>query len=116
MSIKSTESIKRNEGNLLNDDDKDISNVTIKKAVDEILEELERILQFYSNKSNTIIDKIYIYGGLSNLNNINLYMKNKLSIEVVKVDKIGNIDITSKDSINENLGQYLNAIGAIIRF
>ena len=116
MSIKSTESIKINEGNLLNDDDKDISNVTIKKAVDEILEDLERILQFYSNKSNTSIDKIYIYGGLSNLNNINLYMKNKLAIEVVKVDKIGNIDITSKDLINENFGQYLNAIGAIIRF
>ena len=100
----------------MNDDDKDISNVTIKKAVDEILEELERILQFYSNKSNTSIDKIYIYGGLSNLNNINLYMKNKLAIEVVKVDKIGNIDITSKDLINENFGQCLNAIGAIIRF
>ena len=43
-------------------------------------------------------------------------MKNKLAIEVVKVDKIGNIDITSKDLINENFGQYLNAIGAIIRF
>lgn len=114
MSIKSTESIKIKESNLLIDDDKDISNITIKKAVDEILEELERILQFYSNKSNTTIDKIYIYGGLSNLRNINLYMKNKLSINTLRIDEIKNVDIASKDLINENLGQYLNAIGAII--
>lgn len=116
MSIKSTESIKIKEGNLLSDDDKDISNITIKKAVDEILEELDRILQFYSNKSNATIDKIYIYGGLSNLRNIDLYMKNKLLIDTIRIDKIKNIDITSKDLINENHGQYLNAIGAIIRF
>lgn len=115
MSIKSTESIKIKEGNLLSDD-KDISNITIKKAVDEILEELDRILQFYSNKSNATIDKIYIYGGLSNLRNIDLYMKNKLLIDTIRIDKIKNIDITSKDLINENHGQYLNAIGAIIRF
>lgn len=116
MSIKSTESIKIKEGNLLSDDDKDISNITIKKAVDEILEELDRILQFYSNKSNATIDKIYIYGGLSNLRNIDLYMKNNLLIDTIRIDKIKNIDITSKDLINENHGQYLNAIGAIIRF
>lgn len=115
MSIKSTESIKIKEGNLLSEDDKDISNLTIKKAVDEILEELERILQFYSNKSNTTIDKIYIYGGLSNLNNINLYMENKLSIPTSRIEQIKNIELTSKDLLNENLGQYLNAIGAIIR-
>ncbi|MDZ5001502.1 pilus assembly protein PilM, partial [Clostridium perfringens] len=48
MSIKSTESIKIKDGNLLNIKEDDISNLTIKKAVDDILEELERILQFYS--------------------------------------------------------------------
>ena len=52
---------------------------------------------------------------MSNLNNINLYMKNKLSIEIVKIDTITNIDIASNELINENLGQFLNAIGAIIR-
>ncbi len=114
MSIKSTESIKIKEGDLLSNKE-DSSNKTIKKSVDEILEELERILQFYMNKSNTTIDKIYIYGGLSNLNNINLYIKNKLSMGISKVDKISNIDITSNDLLCENIGQYLNAIGAIIR-
>ncbi len=114
MSIKSTESIKIKEGDLLSNKE-DSSNKTIKKSVDEILEELERILQFYMNKSNTTIDKIYIYGGLSNLNNINLYIKNKLSMDISKVDKMSNIDMTSNDLLGENIGQYLNAIGAIIR-
>ncbi|MDV4149364.1 type IV pilus assembly protein PilM [Clostridium sp. AL.422] len=115
MSIKSTESMKIKEGNLLNYKEDDTLNLTIKEAVDEILEELERILQFYSNKSNTTIDKIYIYGGLANLNNINLYMKNRLLMDVVRIDEIRNIDITSNDLRSEELGQYLNAIGAIIR-
>ena len=114
MLIKSTESIKIKEGDLLSNKE-DSSNKTIKKSVDEILEELERILQFYMNKSNTTIDKIYIYGGLSNLNNINLYIKNKLSMDISKVDKMSNIDMTSNDLLGENIGQYLNAIGAIIR-
>lgn len=115
MSIKSTESLKIKDGDLLKNSEEDILNLTIRKSVDDILEELERILQFYSNKSNTTIDKIYIYGGTSNLKKIELYIKNKLNISVENIEDIPNIDFTSKDVINENLGQYLNAISAIIR-
>lgn len=115
MSIKSTESLKIKDGDLLRNSEEDILNLTIRKSVDDILEELERILQFYSNKSNTTIDKIYIYGGTSNLKNIEQYIKNKLNISVDNIEDIPNIDFTSKDLINENLGQYLNAISAIIR-
>lgn len=115
MSIKSTESLKIKDGDLLRNSEEDILNLTIRKSVDDILEELERILQFYSNKSNTTIDKIYIYGGTSNLKNIEQYIKNKLNIAVDNIEDIPNIDFTSKDVINENLGQYLNAISAIIR-
>ena len=115
MSIKSTESLKIKDGDLLRNSEEDILNLNIRKSVDDILEELERILQFYSNKSNTTIDKIYIYGGTSNLKNIELYIKNKLNISVDNIEDIPNIDFTSKDLINENLGQYLNAISAIIR-
>ena len=67
MSIKSTESLKIKDGDLLSDKEEDALNATIRNSVDEILEELERILQFYGNKSNSTIEKIYIYGGLSNL-------------------------------------------------
>lgn len=115
MSIKSTESVKIKDGNLLNIKEDDISNLTIKKAVDDILEELERILKFYSNKAGNSIDKIYLYGGTSNLTNISSYIENKLSTSVHKIEGIKNIDFTSKELTNENLGEYLNAIGAIIR-
>ncbi|WP_411169683.1 type IV pilus assembly protein PilM [Clostridium sp. MB05] len=115
MSIKSTESIKIRDGNLLNIKEDDISNLTIKKAVDDILEELERILQFYSNKSGNGINKIYLYGGTSNLTNISTYIQNRLNTNVHKIEEIRNIEFTSKELTNENLGEYLNAIGAIIR-
>ena len=73
MSIKSTESLKKKDADLLNYDEQDTLNVTIRSSVDEILEELERIIKFYGNKSNSTIEKIYIYGGLSNLKNIDIY-------------------------------------------
>lgn len=115
MSIKSTESLKIKDGDLLSDKEEDALNATIRNSVDEILEELERILQFYSNKSNITIDKIYIYGGVSNLKNIDLYMENRLNMSVEKINDIPNVDFTTGDFTDENLGEYLNAISAIIR-
>lgn len=115
MSIKSTESLKKKDADLLNYDEQDTLNVNIRSSVDEILEELERIIKFYGNKSNSTIEKIYIYGGLSNLKNIDIYMENRLNISVNKIKDIPNVDFTNKEYVDENLGEYLNAISAIIR-
>lgn len=115
MSIKSTESLKKKDADLLNYDEKDTLNITLRSSVDEILEELERIIKFYGNKSNSTIEKIYIYGGLSNLKNIDIYMENRLNISVNKIKDIPNVDFTNKEYVDENLGEYLNAISAIIR-
>ena len=106
---------KKKDADLLNYDEQDTLNVTIRSSVDEILEELERIIKFYGNKSNSTIEKIYIYGGLSNLKNIDIYMENRLNISVNKIKDIPNVDFTNKEYVDENLGEYLNAISAIIR-
>lgn len=114
MSIKSTESRKIREGSLSEDTD-DNFNYNLRKSVDEILEELQRILQFYNNKFNNKIDKLYIYGGTSNINNIDVYMEKRIDIKVNKIEKIEKLELTSKDIQDEDLSKYLNAIGSLIR-
>ena len=116
MSIKSTESTKIEKGNLLYIEEDDIVNTTIRQVVDEALEELERILQFYVNKSSSIeISKIFIYGGVANTKGIDSYMEEKLKINVEKITKLNNVDFSSKDLLEEPIGEFINAIGSIIR-
>jgi type IV pilus assembly protein PilM len=42
-------------------------------------------------------------------------MENRLNISVNKIKDIPNVDFTNKEYVDENLGEYLNAISAIIR-
>jgi len=116
VSIKSTESIKIEKGNLENVKENDIVNLTIKDVVDSILDDLERIIQFYKNKSlSRGVDKIYIYGGTSNLVGIDKYIENKFNIPTEKIDNLINIDFMTNELKEISMEQYLNAIGSIIR-
>jgi len=88
----------------------------IKEIIDEWIDELNRIIQFYKNKKvGNKIDKIYIYGGSSNLNGIDIYLNSKLNIPVEKVTTFNNIVLDNNIEKND-LNLYINAIGAIIRF
>lgn len=102
MSIKATEDIKK----------EDLNNPFIREILDDLVLELERIFQFYKNKSQSNIDKIYIYGGISHIENLDKYLQERLSIKVNKLIEFKNIK--TKQS-TENISIYLNAIGSIIR-
>lgn len=116
MSVKSTESIKIEKGNLLDIKDDDVINNALKKCIDEIVMDLERIVKFYSNKSvGNKIDKIFVYGGTSNIKGIDNYLEEKFDIKAEKIDKLINIEFASKELKELSMEQYLNAIGAIIR-
>lgn len=113
MSIKSTESLKIKEADLYSDTK---VNKVVKKSVDEMLDDLERIFKFYNNKSvGNEINKIYIYGGTSNLLAIEKYMSERLNINVEKISILDNVEFKNKELTEQTLEQYLNAIGAIIR-
>lgn len=87
--------------------------------------EIERLLNYYKSKEQgNKVDKIYIYGGSSNLKGIEEFMKDALYLPVIKIHKLSNVNKTKEilkktkiDSIeiDEDLNKYLNAIGAIIR-
>lgn len=90
-------------------------NGIIKEDVNNWIEEINRILQFYKNKQvGNKVNKIFIHGGSSRLKGIEGYMSRALNAQVVRVKSMSNI-ILGKDVDKEQLDLYLNAIGAIIR-
>lgn len=115
MSIKSTESMKMDKGNLLDIQEDDEINVIIKETVDEMIVELEQILQFASNKNGENVDEVVIYGGASKLRGLDVYMQRKLLKSIKRVFTLERIDISTSAMPKEPIGEYLNAIGAVIR-
>ena len=92
------------------------------------IHEIERLFNYYKSKEQgNKIDKIYIYGGSSNLKGIEMFLKDELNLPVTKIQSLSNvsyskinaskIDIFKVDSskVEVELSKYLNAIGAIIR-
>ncbi|GKU26423.1 hypothetical protein CFOLD11_32500 [Clostridium folliculivorans] len=116
ISLEVAEDIKKNKGDLsVSSDNEDSSNRIIRDVVDEWIMELERIIQFYRNKKvGNSIDKIFLYGGSSNLKGIERYIFNKFSIPTSKVRTMGNVNLNLKIA-TETIEQYLNVIGSIIR-
>ena len=107
--------IKSKEADLLEINEGNSQTEIIKEVIDEILEELERIIQFYKNKSKSDIDSIYIFGGVSSIKNIDIYLEEKLNIKVSKINEIKNVNLGNDALFTEDVSLYLNAIGAMIR-
>lgn len=108
MSIKSAASLEQADLN----SDEVISRI-LRLSVDEMMYELERVLQFYRNKSiGNKIDHVFILGGCSNINSLETYMSEKLSIPTSQLKRLNNVDF-SDSSIQVH--EYANAIGAMIR-
>ena len=115
VSIKSAETIKIRDVELLDSENVNENAPIIKDIINQILDELDRILRFYNNKSDIKVSNIFIYGGIAKIKGINKYMEERFNIPVEKIEYFKNIEYTSQENIDDNISQYLNAIGAIIR-
>lgn len=115
LSIKSAVSFKQ-QADLSEEDQGNLSLRIIKLSMDEMLYELERVLQFYRNKSvGNQIDHLFVLGGLSHLKGLESYMESRLHVSVSKIKAIDVMD--SNERLNDEvIGDYANALGAMIRF
>jgi type IV pilus assembly protein PilM len=90
-------------------------NQVIVEAVDEWVEEIGRILQFYRNKKQgNTVDNLYIHGGSSNLKGMEEYLSKKLNVTVERIESLNNV-VLGNSADSAGLNRHLNAIGAIIR-
>ena len=113
MDFEEVENLKRERINLLNDDDS--INILVRQVVDEWIEKIEKIIQFYKNKSmQNNIEKIFIFGGSSKLNGFEKYMSKKIGIDTRRMKGISKMTFNSTDDC-EPVDDYINAIGSIIR-
>lgn len=84
--------------------------------MDFFMGEIERIFQFYKNKNRgNNIDKVYLLGEGSRINDLDIYMSDKFSVPVESINEIGFVESTSKSNYNEDIYAYLNPIGTLIR-
>ena len=107
----------------LSDMQSSMVNDIAKAQVRNWIREIEKLLNYYKNKKQgNKIDKIYIYGGSSNLKGIEMFMKDIVNLPVTQIHSLSNVNCSKINAANvesaridEELSKYLNAIGAIIR-
>ncbi len=98
-------------------DELDPLNIQVREVVDEWIEKIEKIIQFYKNRNianiTNEVNNIVIFGGSSKLNGMEEYMTEKLGIKT-KIKGISKIAFKSNDD-GKPIDDFINAIGSVIR-
>jgi len=89
-------------------------NIEVRYVVDDWIEKIEKIIQFYKNRNTeNEVNKIIIFGGSSKINGMEEYMTEKLGIKT-KINGTTKIAFKSKDD-GKPVDDFINAIGSVIR-
>lgn len=80
------------------------------RNINNLIEEISLIFQKYKTKHiKDRIEMIFLYGGFSNIEDIDLIFENSLNMPSVIVKSM------DKTYLSEDLNKYVNCIGSIIR-
>ncbi|MFW2487145.1 type IV pilus assembly protein PilM [Clostridium chromiireducens] len=89
-------------------------NMQVKYVVDEWMDKIEKIIQFYKNRNiGNEVNKIIIFGGSSKIRGMEEYMTEKLGIKT-KINEITKVAFKSKDD-GHPIDDFINVIGSVIR-
>lgn len=89
-------------------------NIRTREIVDEWIEKIEKIIQFYKNRNKgNEINNIVIFGGSSKIKGMEKYMTDRLGI-MTEIKGISKIAFKSNDD-GKPIDDYINAIGSVIR-
>ncbi|MFW2502613.1 pilus assembly protein PilM [Clostridium diolis] len=90
-------------------------NIYVRETIDDWIEKIEKIIQFYKNKNmGDEVSSIVIFGGSSKLKGIDEYMTTKLSIKTKRKNGISKIAFKSSDD-GKSIDDFINVIGSVIR-
>lgn len=86
----------------------------IKNAIDNWVDELERVFKYYASRSKEKpVQKILIHGGVTQIPGFGAYLSKVLGIPVERIQTLRCVKL--QDSSIQDITPYLNAIGAFIR-
>ncbi|NFH68167.1 pilus assembly protein PilM [Clostridium botulinum] len=100
----------------LKEEELEFQNQIIIDTLDEWIDKIEKIIQFYKSKNfDDDINKIFIYGRTSRIKNLEQYITSKIGIETIKIRNIPEIINDSNIEVDENIDNFINVIGSLIR-
>ncbi|NFG27580.1 pilus assembly protein PilM [Clostridium botulinum] len=100
----------------LKEEELKFQNQIIIDTLDEWIDKIEKIIQFYKSKNfDDDINKIFIYGRTSRIKNLEQYITSKIGIETIKIRNIPEIINDSNIEVDENIDNFINVIGSLIR-
>ncbi len=95
-------------------DELDTVNILARNIIDEWIEKIEKIIQFYKNRNiNNELNNIMIFGGSSKIVGMEEYMTKKLGIKT-RIKEIPKIAFKSNDD-GKPIDEFINVIGSLIR-
>ncbi|WP_252250107.1 pilus assembly protein PilM [Clostridium sp. ZBS13] len=113
--IEETEKFKSQDIDL-KEEELEFQNQIIIDTLDEWVDKIEKIMQFYKSKNfDDDINKIFIYGRTSRIKNLEQYITSKIGIETIKIRNIPEIINDSNIEIDENIDNFINVVGSLIR-
>lgn len=105
---------KKEEGYDFFSNEDDLYYLSLKTYFYNLHDELRKIIRFYINrKSGNKIDKIFIFGGGSNLKGLTNHLETNLNIPVEKIQTMSGVKGKVLDG---QFTTYANAFGALIRY
>lgn len=114
MNVKPNELKDYKSKNINLKDELDPLTIHVKDVVDDWIEKIEKIVQFYKNRNiGNEVSNIVIFGGTSKIKGIDTYMTQKLGIKT-KRKEISKIVFKSNDD-GKPIDDFINAIGSVIR-
>ncbi|WP_252237985.1 MULTISPECIES: pilus assembly protein PilM [unclassified Clostridium] len=113
--IEETEKFKSQDIDL-KEEELEFQNQIIIDTLDEWVDKIEKIIQFYKSKNfDDDINKIFIYGRTSRIKNLEQYITSKIGIETIKIRNIPEIINDSNIEVDENIDNFINVVGSLIR-
>ncbi|MBN1046729.1 pilus assembly protein PilM [Clostridium botulinum] len=113
--IEETEKFKSQDIDL-KEEELEFQNQIIIDTLDEWVDKIEKIMQFYKSKNfDDDINKIFIYGRTSRIKNLEQYITSKIGIETIKIRNIPEIINDSNIEVDENIDNFINVVGSLIR-
>lgn len=101
-------------GNINIEEDSNYINSQVRDVVDEWIDKIEKIIQFYKNRNiGNEVDNIVIFGGSSKIKGMEEYLSNKLGIKTRRKG-ISKMAFKSNDD-GKPIDDFINVIGSVIR-